>query len=161
MYLLELSYTDTGSYTYGRYTKGYHFMSYKSDSMGREMIASILISSGFEEEQIEMLISGDREVSNIHEYMGNSTEVNKILRIDSSNEFYKTVLESYIKFVKINNYEMDTSDNFYDECIFTYYEEERFISGDVLNSGNMGFFYNMELMREYSLCFNPMVNLIK
>ena len=158
MYLLELSYTDEG---YGRCAKGYYLMSYKSDSRGREMITSILISSGFKEEQIEMLISGDREVSNIHEYMGNSTEVNKILSIDSSNEFYKTALESYIKFIKINNYEMDTSDNFYEECTFTYYEEERFISGDVINSGNRDFFYNMDLMIEYGLCFNPGMNLIK
>lgn len=156
MYLLEASHFDT---TYGRASYGYYLIGYKSDGECRKKIEDILFDDlEFEREHARMIIDGIPDVSFVQQGEYDHYEVNKIERINSPCEFYKTIADSYYRF---KSYMDDDTNTEYDEYYFTYYDEDYFVSGDSINSNNRHFFYNIELMRRYRICFNPLKNLIK
>lgn len=155
MYLLEASHFDAG---YGRASYAYYLIGYKSDAECRERIEDILSEVGFEREHAQMIIDRVPDVSLVYGGDDDNFEINRLSRIDSPCVFYKTIADSYYRF---KSYVDDDTNTEYDEYYFTYYDENYFVSGDSINSNNRHFLYNLELMRGYGICFNPVKNLIK
>jgi hypothetical protein len=156
MYLLEIRFED---YDSGYKDYGYYLMGYTSDSACVKKIHNVLSEYGYTERDINSLINreqGANKISRGGASHGDGDiifEVTRLIKADSLSRFYTMASAAYDGFKNIDQL-------IFDEAYFYYYDDDLEITGDSIDSYRE-FFYNLDLMFEYKIIFNPKRNLIR
>ena len=154
MYLLEIRFED---YDSGYKDYGYYLIGYTSDSACVKKIHNVLSEFGYTERDINSLINREQGANKISRGMKGADygdaifEVTRLIKADSLSRFYTMVSAAYDEFKNIDQF---------DEAYFYYYDDDLEITGDSIDSYRE-FFYNLDLMFEYKILFNPKRNIIR